>query len=75
MSIVHKLPPKSFIVRHKGLHGTVTYNPDTKRWDWKVNLLTPMLLDGNEKDEKTARDAVTRVLTSAASGNKVKTID
>lgn len=72
---IHKLPPKSFIVRYRGLHGTVTYNPDTKRWDWKVRLLTPMDLDGTEKDEKHAREAVEKVLKSAATGNKVKTID
>lgn len=72
---VHKLPPKSFIVRYRGLHGTVTFNPATKKWDWKVNMLTPMSLDGTEPDEKRAREAVEKVLKSAATGNRVKTVD
>lgn len=75
MSAIHKLPPKSFIVRYKGLHGTVTYDPDTKKWNWIVKLMTPMIMDGVENDEKKAREAVEKVLKSAATGNKVKTID
>lgn len=75
VNTIHKLPPKSFIVRYKGLHGTVTYNTTTKKWDWIVKMMTPMTMDGVENDEKKAREAVEKILKSAASGNKVKTID
>lgn len=75
MEIVHTLPPKSFIVRHKGLHGTITYNRETKKWDWKVNLRIPMNQSGTEPNEERARQIVKKVLESASVGAKVTSVD
>lgn len=73
---VHRIPPKSFAVRHKGLRGTVTYDPDTKKWKWTVNMLIPMEQHGEEETQEQATLAVKRILDTAASaGNNVRTID
>lgn len=71
-----KIPPKTFKVRHKGLHGSVTYNPNTKKWHWVVSMKIPMKQEGDEPSQEKATLALKRVLdTAATTGNNVSTVD
>lgn len=72
----NKVPPKTFRVRHKGLHGTITYNPTTKEWDWVVNMLVKVPQSGHEPTEDKAKETLKRILdTAAVSGSNVTTTD
>lgn len=72
----NKIPPKSFKVRHKGLHGTVTFDPDDKQWHWKVTMKIPMVQTGEEPTQEKATLALKRVLdTAATAGKNVTTSD
>lgn len=71
-----KIPPKSFKVRHKGLHGVVTFDVDTKKWHWKVTMQIPMIQQGEEESQEKATLALKRVLdTAATAGKNVRTTD
>lgn len=73
---IHKIPPKTFKVRHKGLHGTVTFDPETKKWDWQVKMHVPMIQKGTEDTQEKATLAIKRVLdTAAVAGTNVTTSD
>ncbi len=70
------IPPKSFKVRHKGLHGTVTFDTTTKKWHWKVTMQIPMSQEGDEESQEKATLALKRVLdTAATAGKNVRTTD
>ena len=77
VSINTKVPPKSVRIRHRGLHGTVTYNPDTKKWDWKVTMLVKMPQTGTETTQAKAEESLRKILETAATsgGNNVTTTD
>lgn len=71
-----KVPPKTFRVRHKGLYGTVTYNPATKEWDWKINMQVKVPQTGHEPTQDKAKETVIKLLdTAATAGNNVTTVD
>ena len=72
---ITKIPPKTFKVRHKGLHGTVTYNTTTKKWDWNVSLRIPLLQHGEEESQEKATLALKRILDTAATGKNVTSHD
>jgi hypothetical protein len=70
------IPPKTFKVRHKGLHGVVTFDVDTKKWHWKVTMQIPMVQQGEEESQEKATLALKRVLdTAATAGKNVRTTD
>lgn len=70
------IPPKTFKVRHKGLHGVVTFDPDNKKWHWKVTMQIPMVQQGDEETQEKATLALKRVLdTAATAGKNVRTTD
>lgn len=70
------VPPKTFKVRHKGLHGTVTFEVESKKWHWKVSMQIPMSQEGSEDSSEKATLALKRVLdTAATAGKNVRTID
>lgn len=72
----NKLPPKSFKVRHKGLHGVITFDTATKKWHWKVTMNVPMTQEGDEDSQEKATLALKRVLdTAATAGKNVTTTD
>jgi len=71
-----KLPPKSLKVRHKGLHGVITFDPATKKWHWRVVMSIPMTQEGDEDSQEKATLALKRVLdTAATAGKNVTTTD
>ncbi len=71
-----KVPPKTFRVRHKGLYGTVTFNPDTKEWDWKITMQVKVPQVGTEPTIEKATETVKKLLdTAATAGNNVTTTD
>lgn len=70
-----KIPPKTFKVRHKGLHGTVTYDPIKKVWTWVTHLHIPMAQKGEEDTQEKATLALKRILDTAATGRNVTTTD
>lgn len=71
-----KIPPKTVKVRHKGLHGTITFDTDTKKWHWIVNMKIPMTQTGDEDTQEKATLALKRVLdTAATAGKNVTTTD
>jgi hypothetical protein len=71
-----KLSPKSLKVRHKGLHGVITFDPATKKWHWKVTMNIPMSQEGDEDSQEKATLALKRVLdTAATAGKNVTTTD
>lgn len=71
-----KVPPKTFRLRHKGLSGTITFDPDTKTWNWRVVMTVKLPQQGNEPTETKAREALTKILdTAATAGNNVATTD
>lgn len=71
---VHKLPPKSFIVRYKGLAGTVTYDPDSKKWNWIVKLMTPLIQNGTESTQEKATTEVKKILEAASKGKNITSV-
>ena len=71
-----KVPPKTFRVRHKGLYGTVTFNPETKEWDWKITMQVKVPQTGHEPTIEKATETVKKLLdTAATAGNNVTTTD
>lgn len=71
-----KVPPKIFKLRHKGLSGTITYDPESRVWHWRTVMIVKVPQEGTEPTEDKAREALKRILdTAATAGNNVTTTE
>jgi len=72
---VVNIPPRTELINHKGLHATLRYNPNNKKWNWVLKTQYTVIQKGSQDDKATAILEAKGFMEIAAASKNVRSID